>query len=86
LAHAAPNSRVGRIAAYTAAIKSLKAAPPNSPAAARAISKAAQSLALASNKAVTPAAVQAVNANLGLKVSAADVAAIANQANADRTR
>jgi hypothetical protein len=84
LAHAAPNSRVGHIAAYASAIKSLEAAPPHSRAAARAISRAAQSIALASNKTVMPATVQAVDARLGLTVSKAEAIAIANQANVDR--
>jgi hypothetical protein len=84
LAHAAPNSRVGHLAAYAAAIKSLSAAPPNSLAAALAISQAAQALAKASNKSVTPLSVRAVNKTMGLNVSATNVAAIADQANTDR--
>jgi hypothetical protein len=85
LAHAAPNSRVGHLAAYAAAVKAFKAAPPNSLAAKHALSQAAQALALASNKAVTPATVQAVNKNLGLKVSATTATAIAKQATVDKS-
>jgi len=84
LAHAAPTSRVGRLATYASAIHALNAAPVNSLAAKQAIAEAAAALAKASNKAVTPAAVQAVNANLGLKVSKTNVVAIADQATDDK--
>src|SRR5262249_46283479 len=84
LAHAAPNSAVGQLAGYAAAINALNAAAPNSLAAKQATTQAAQALARASNKTVTPATVQAVNQNLGLTVTNAPATAIANQANADK--
>jgi hypothetical protein len=84
LAHAASNSRVGQLSGYAAAVHSLNAAPPHSLAASRAISQAAQALAKASNKTVTPTVVQAVNVNLGLTVSRSNAAAIARQANFDK--
>ena len=83
MAHAAPNSRVGRIAAYRAAIEALNKAPPNSLAARQALTRAALALSQASNKSVTTTSVSTVNTNLGLKVSARNVDTIVALASKD---
>ena len=77
-AHASHNSVVGQLAAYASALNQGN------------LSAAAQSLAKASNHALTAQVVTAVNANLAnagvlsVSVSAAQAAKLAAMANADR--
>jgi len=70
LAHAAPNSRVGHVAAYVAAVRAGN------------LTAAAQALAKASNKSVTTQTVQALNARLGVSTTESQAAAIAAKATA----
>ena len=70
LSHAAPNSRVGQLAAYAAAVKAGN------------LSAAAQALANASNMSLSSQSVQAVNAKLGISMSANQAASMATAANA----
>ena len=79
LGHAAPNSEIGMIAAYAAAINAYNSA--TTPAAqATALTAAATALANASNKGVTSATVDALNLLLGVSVSSTTVDSIAAQA------
>jgi hypothetical protein len=87
LAHAAPNSEIGHIAAFNSAINAVNSA--TTPAAhAQAITAAATALAQAANHShsVTAATVNAVDAQLGVSVSASDAAAIASEAAAMQSK
>jgi hypothetical protein len=79
LAHAAPNSEVGKVAAYKSAVADLNAtnaalAASNTPAtqSAQAVAqaKATQALATAANKAITTSTVTSLNSTLGISLSA----------------
>lgn len=85
LAHASPNSRVGKIAAYKEAINALNAAiTPADVLAAQ--TAAAQALANAANKSINASTVASLDSLLGLSVSPANDAAITSQAQALQTK
>lgn len=77
--HAAPNSEIGMIAAYAAAINAYNSAT-TPQAQSDAITAAATALAGASNKGVTSATVDALNSLLGVSVDSTTVDSIAAQA------
>lgn len=82
LSHASSTSEVGKIAAYANAMNAYSAAvSTNEPQKANeALESAAQSLAAASNKAVTTSTVDALNSQLGLSVSPSVSAQVAAKA------
>jgi len=84
MAHAAPNSEVGQIAAYASAVNAINTAPTVS-ARSQAITDAAKALSKAANKSVTVATVTALNTQLGLHTSTTTTKSIATQAAAMQT-
>jgi hypothetical protein len=94
MSHASPNSRVGKIAAYKAAINNLDAvnaafALGNATVAQQtaAQTSAAQALAKAANKGITAGSVTSLDARLGVSLSAPTTAdALATQAAALQTK
>jgi hypothetical protein len=89
MAHAAPTSRVGEIAAYKAAVGQLALDIANKAPAATITADqtaAAQALAAAANKGITAGAVSALDAKLGVTLDSATTAALAAQAASLQTK
>ncbi|GGF48677.1 hypothetical protein GCM10011611_63850 [Aliidongia dinghuensis] len=84
MAHAAPGSEVGKIAAYANAINAVNTARTVAERD-QAITNAAAALAAASNKGISTTTVNAVNDRLGISVAPAAAIAIAGQASAIQT-